>query len=77
MKNQTPAQFSIFDAELGLEENLKAEGVSPRLFDGVTDRKTRAAHARIGIVMHKLRDKRIAGGKTYGELYAALYGEAL
>jgi hypothetical protein len=70
-------QFSIFDAELGLEENLKAEGVSARLFDGVTDHSTRAAHARIGIVMRKLRDKRTKGGKTYAELYAALYGEPL
>jgi hypothetical protein len=70
-------QFSIFDAELGLEEQLKAEGVSPRLFDGITDRQTRAAHARIGIVMHKLAAKRTTVGKTYAEAFAALYGEPL
>lgn len=70
-------QFSIFDQELGLEEQLKSEGVSARLFDGVTDADTRKAHARIGIVMHKLRDKRTKVGKTYAELYAQLYGEAL
>jgi hypothetical protein len=73
----TSQQFSIFDAELGLEENLKAEGVSARLFDGVSDRATRKAHARIGIVMHKLKDKRTKGGASYAEAFAALYGEPL
>jgi hypothetical protein len=72
-----PSQFSIFDAELGLEEQLKGEGVSARLFDGVTDRTERKAHARIGIVMHKLKDKRTKVGKTYAEAFAALYGEPL